>query len=277
MGSQEMVKKPFYKKWWVWAIAIVFLPAMCEKMTSSPPQTQTHSANNSINTPIAPAGEKFKSMSPTEHLTNAKSALKSNNFNVAKMHLDAIPNEAKEFTKVADVRKEMDAAQKKHEKTSKLTSDENFMKSMEKKMNEVRRKLKKYYGTADDIRELNQNVALLTVAKAAYANSTEPSQKRIYSKISALLPKIESTLRDTYASSIEEIFVKNGMDIRVNAVGDGKKTLRLKYALMSQPLIYKFQNEVNLDTQAKAIGFKKIVYTNGFESDLGSIWTVKLN
>lgn len=277
MDSQEKVQKPFYKKWWVWSIVIVIFPAMCEKMTNSPSQTQVPAANNSINTPFAPVGEKFKSMSPTEHLANAKSALKSNNFNVAKMHLDAIPKEAKEFAKVGDFRKDMDAAQKKHEKTSKLTSDENFMKSMEKKMNEVRTKLKKYYGTADDIRELNQNVALLTVAKAAYANSTESSQKRIYSKMSALLPKMESTLRDTYASSIEEIFVKNGMDIRVNAVSDGKKTLRLKYALMSQPLIYKFQNEIHLDTQAKAIGFKKIIYTNGFESDLGSTWTVKLN
>lgn len=272
-----MAQKPYYKKWWVWAIVIVFLPAMCENMVHSPPKTQTPTTTNTISTSPAPVSEKFKSMSPAEHLTNAESALKSNNFNVTKMHLDAIPKEAEEFAKVADIRKQMDAAQNKYKKTSKITSDENSMINMEKKMNQIRIKLKTYYGTADDVRELNQNVTLLTIVKAAYTNSTEPSQKRIYSKVSALLPKMESTLRDTYASSIEEILVKNGMDIRVNAVGDGKKTLRLKYALMSRPLIYKFQNEVNLDSQAKAIGFKRVVYTNGFESDLGSTWTVKLN
>lgn len=45
---------------------------------------------------------------------------------------------------------------------------------------------------------------------------------------------------------------------------------------MSQPLVYKFQNEIKLDEQAEKLGFTKLVYTNGFESALGQTWTVDL-
>jgi hypothetical protein len=45
---------------------------------------------------------------------------------------------------------------------------------------------------------------------------------------------------------------------------------------MSQPLVYKFQNEIKVNEQASKLGFTKLVYTNGFESELGNTWTIDL-
>ena len=62
------------------------------------------------------------------------------------------------------------------------------------------------------------------------------------------------------------------MDVKVSAAGTKKDQLRLKYVLMSQPLVYKFQNEVKLPEQARVLGFKKIVYSDGYNET----WNVDL-
>ena len=75
---------------------------------------------------------------------------------------------------------------------------------------------------------------------------------------------------------MEQIFIKSGMDAKVSAAGANKTRLRLVYALMSQPLVYKFQNDFKLDEQARTFGFASLEYTNGFESPLARTWTVDL-
>ncbi len=45
---------------------------------------------------------------------------------------------------------------------------------------------------------------------------------------------------------------------------------------MSQPLVYRFQNDMRLSEKAKTFGFDRLIYTNGFSSDLGSTWTINL-
>jgi hypothetical protein len=65
--------------------------------------------------------------------------------------------------------------------------------------------------------------------------------------------------------------VKSGMDAKVSATGANKTRLR-----MSQPLIYKFQNDIKLDEQARQFGFTRLEDTNGFDSELGRTWTVDL-
>jgi hypothetical protein len=75
---------------------------------------------------------------------------------------------------------------------------------------------------------------------------------------------------------VEQIFVKSGMDAKVSAIGANKTRLRVVYVLMSQPLIYKFQNDIKLDEQARQFGFTRLEDTNGFDSELGRTWTVDL-
>jgi len=45
---------------------------------------------------------------------------------------------------------------------------------------------------------------------------------------------------------------------------------------MSQPLVYKFENQMKLDAQARKLGFSKIVYTNGLQRTVGKTWTIDL-
>ena len=40
----------------------------------------------------------------------------------------------------------------------------------------------------------------------------------------------------------------------------------------SYPLVYKFQNEMKINDQARVFGFKKIIYTDGYDET----WTVDL-
>lgn len=238
--------------------------------TPNPPDSSTPPA------PAPQVSDKFKQMSPREHLINAKKAIETKNFGAAKTHLDAIPKAAPEYAEVDSLQKDIAGKQKKQESEGKLTSDDNQLKAIEKRINDLRTRMGKYYATPDDIKQTTQDVVLLTVAKTAYNAPKNDTERRIHSKCSSLLPKAEVTLRNAYASSVENIFMQTGMDMRVKAVGSANKTLRLTYALMSKPLVYKFQNEIKLDEQAKAAGFIKLVFTNGFENSLGQTWTVDL-
>lgn len=158
----------------------------------------------------------------------------------------------------------------------KLKKDEQSFIEMEDNRQNIQKKLKKYYATTDDVKDLQKNVLLITIAKGFYLNSKNKRSKKLYKKASSILPKMETTLRYAFASSLEESFMKIGMNIQTTVVGKTKKTLHLKYALMSQPVIYQLQNTANVTEYAKQFGFKKVIFTNGFESYLGETWTSNL-
>lgn len=154
---------------------------------------------------------------------------------------------------------------------SKKTVDE-----IESRLKENAESLKKYYGTPEKIKQATADLIRLAVVKGLYEESKDKDEKSLSNKANSLIPKVSQQQRMIYASTAEEIFVKNGMNIKVSATGANKDQLRLKYALMSQPLVYKFQNEIKINDQASNLGFKKIIYTNGFDSSLGETWTVDL-
>jgi len=106
--------------------------------------------------------------------------------------------------------------------------------------------------------------------------SKSPEDQKQAGEAKTLASQVAEQVREMYANTMEEAFVKNGIDAKVRAAGKGKERLTITYALMSQPLVYKFQNEMDVPTQAKRFGFSKVVYTNGFESSLGQSWTVDL-
>ena len=147
---------------------------------------------------------------------------------------------------------------------------------IETRFKENAARLKKYYATADQLRQGTDDLIHLAVVEGYYANSKSKDEKALSQRSSRLTARVSQQQRELYASTVEEVLVKNGMDARVSATGSDKTQLRLKYALMSQPLVYKFQNEIGIDEQARFFGFKKIIYTNGFDSSLGETWTVAL-
>lgn len=137
--------------------------------------------------------------------------------------------------------------------------------------------MKKYYASDDLKAQSGKDMVFLAVTKVTYLDKgTTAQEKAMGKKAAALLPKVQAQGRAIYASSLEHNFVKNGLDMKVRAQGADKKQLRISYALMSQPLVYKFQNDIKIDDQARILGFTRLVYTNGFDSSLGETWTIDL-
>lgn len=146
----------------------------------------------------------------------------------------------------------------------------------EKRVGENAERLKKYYASPDQVKQATADIIQVALIKGLYDESKNADEKALSQRAAKLLPRVEQQARELYASSLAEIFVKNGMDVEVRATGKEKRQLRISYALMSQPLVYKFQNEIKIGEQAVPLGFKKLIYTNGFESSLGQTWTVDL-
>lgn len=132
--------------------------------------------------------------------------------------------------------------------------------------------LKKYYGTSDQVKQATSDILKLASVKALYEKSDKKDEKNLSSRADSLMSNVAQQQRVLYASATEEIFMKSGLNIDVSVRGTKKEQLHLKYALMSQPLVYKFQNEVKIPEQARVFGFKKITYTDGYDET----WNVDL-
>jgi len=163
------------------------------------------------------------------------------------------------------------------EPASHLTEAAQAIEQVEQRLKDNKESLKKYYSTPEAVRQAGLDIVVLAMAKVTYGeNGKTKEEKALGQKAIALLAKVGQQARVMYASSVEEVFVKNGMEVVVSAIGKEKKKLRIVYVLMSQPLVYKFQNEIKVGDQAVVFGFTKLLYTNGLESSLGQTWTVEL-
>jgi hypothetical protein len=154
-----------------------------------------------------------------------------------------------------------------------LAKSKNVVEEVEARLKGNSEWLKKYYGTSEQVRQATADLMKLTIVTGLYKKSDKKEEKSLGAKAGSLISSLAQQQRTIYASATEEIFVKSGMDVKVSATGSKKEKLRLKYVLMSQPLVYKFQNEVKLTEQARSFGFKKIIYTDGYDET----WTVDLS
>ena len=157
-----------------------------------------------------------------------------------------------------------------------LAEETQAVAEIDQRLKENTERLKKYYASADQVKQASRDIIRLALIKGIYAHSKENDQKSLSQRAGRLLPQIEQQVRLLYASFLMVNFVKNGIDAQVSATGKDKKRLRISYALMSQPLVYKFQNEIKIDRQAAPLGFTQIIYTNGFDGSLGNTWAVDL-
>lgn len=135
------------------------------------------------------------------------------------------------------------------------------------------KQLKKYYVTTDQVKESASDTIRLAAVAGLYKNSKQRDERELSKRAYSLAQNVIQQQRLLYASAMEQVLVKNGMDVNVSAIGKDNDELRLKYALMSKPLVYKFQNEMDLQNQAKQMGFNKIIYTDGYNET----WRVDLN
>jgi hypothetical protein len=150
------------------------------------------------------------------------------------------------------------------------------MESIQGRLDENRTHLKKYYADDRRVTQSGSDQVQLATVLVQFEGSKDKGDKKLAVQAKALQAQVAQQTRDMYASTLEEIFIKNGIDARVRTSGSVKDRLNVTYALMSQPLVYRFQNEMHLDEQARKMGFKKLVLSNGFESELGKAWTFDL-
>ena len=143
-------------------------------------------------------------------------------------------------------------------------------------LKEHRESLRKFYGSASQVNQSSQDLMRLTIIAVEAKQSKDKEDVALAERANALVTQVAQQTRILYASSMEENFIKAGLDAKISADGAQRDQLTVRYALMSKPLVYKFQNEMNLDDQARKFGFKRVVYTNGFESSLGKTWSINL-
>ena len=105
--------------------------------------------------------------------------------------------------------------------------------------------LKSKYATPEMVDQAANDLLLLALAKETYCESTKSAQEQeLGRKAAALLPRVGRQTRELYASALELIFVKQGMDLSVEARGEQRKVLHVSCAIMSKPVVYQLQNEV---------------------------------
>ncbi|MDT3678780.1 MAG: hypothetical protein ROZ64_08090 [Burkholderiaceae bacterium] len=156
------------------------------------------------------------------------------------------------------------------------TKNKAEMDLIRKRLADNRESLRKYYASRQQIKVANDDHLRATAIALSRGLSKHQEDQRQAAEAKALSFQVAEQIREMYASTMEEAFVKNGIDAKVSAGGKGKARLTITYVLMSQPLVYKFQNEMDVPSNAKKVGFTKVVYSNGLESSLGKSWTVDL-
>ena len=68
------------------------------------------------------------------------------------------------------------------------------------------------------------------------------------------------------------IYIDTEGNAEIQAKGNNKQTLEYKYVLMSKAVVYKLVNEGNVLETVKEVGFRKLVFTDGFYNS----WTYDL-
>ena len=153
------------------------------------------------------------------------------------------------------------------------------IKAIADRANEVKESLKEHYASQGELDEGVKNLSVLTrlsVLRKSLADCKSKEEREVMTKAKSLYSVVDRQIRQMYASTREENFMKSGLNVKVIATGKDNKTLKITFALMSQPMVYKFQNEAKVPETASAFGFNKIIYTNGFQSSLGETWNIKL-
>jgi len=84
--------------------------------------------------------------------------------------------------------------------------------------------------------------------------------------------KLLTDQRVTYAQTLEKEYLKQGMDIYITVSGADNTTIRLKYVLMSRPIVYQLTSDEDAMNALRQQGFKKLILTDGYDST----WTYDL-
>ena len=130
-----------------------------------------------------------------------------------------------------------------------------------------------HYGEAQSL--LASMVAEDKVTAAQMAKETAEKKRKDVELAKAQEP-LEIAARKAYATKLEQQFLEQRMDTTVRATGNKSTNLSIKWVLASRVTAHDLANAGLID-QAKLLGFKSVVFFNGFESELGERWSWDLS
>jgi hypothetical protein len=78
--------------------------------------------------------------------------------------------------------------------------------------------------------------------------------------------------RQNFVDAYERQLLDQGMDVYVSALGKTKQTLKVKWVLVSRPLVYKMINNPDFVSKLRELGFKKLIMTDGYNDT----WSIDL-
>lgn len=118
---------------------------------------------------------------------------------------------------------------------------------------------------AKEYKEAQKLIAAYQKQRAAQ-EATEKKEKAINEKI------VAKVVRKAVIAAMEKDLLSKGMDFYFTFEGKEEDILRVKYVLMSRPLIYKITNETEFTQNMQKTGVKKIIFTDGYNET----WTFDL-
>lgn len=113
-------------------------------------------------------------------------------------------------------------------------------------------------GTPEDA-DAQALIGQLSIRREARSATAEAAaaQMRIANNVAA---------RTSFADQLERTYLGKGMDVTVRTSGSKKTTLTLSYVLMGRPTVYQLGNDEDFLSSLRGIGFKMIVFTDGYDS-----------
>jgi len=78
--------------------------------------------------------------------------------------------------------------------------------------------------------------------------------------------------RKKFAEQYESALLDKGLDVHATVVGGAAETLKIKWVLISRPLVHKLTNDSDFISKLRNLGFKKLILSDGYDSS----WSVNL-
>ena len=253
------------------------LPFLSNSGRSTVPSDATRTAANSAST-SGLAGERkdgmsaaqwraWRAMTAAAHLAHAEEilknpALRKENLSAAFEHLEAVSKSDPEYEEARRLLSGSRLAEAKHA-LAQYRPNKNPMEVVFGCVGCAREHLEGIRADDPDYQEARR---LLSTAV--------PKIEREIDRLSPILAKLamdelQLKKRQEIAGGMENLFLDQGMDATVTAGGRGKTVLTIKYALMSRPFVHLFTKkmiEANSFKNLKQVGFKHIVFTDGYSS-----------
>lgn len=104
-------------------------------------------------------------------------------------------------------------------------------------------------------------------AKEAKLLLVESKKQRgvLEKKLEVATAETKKILRKTAIEKLEKDLLSKGMDFYFTFEGKNEDTLRVKYVLMSRPVVHQITNETDFLSNMATLGVKKVIFTDGYD------------